>query len=264
MSTKDSKKTLLDSEAKKDLLRPEAKEDVGRDSFDKEISSDSYNIDEPEQLEMLQGILDGMIRRIDKELEKGESLELDPLIKELRLFVRLQETQITSESKLVETLREAFTRYITTKGIPFLKEYASICQDGKFDDYVIPIKNKYTEHFTQPEMPPMAAEDLINIDKWVENNCRWNVLKKINSEKGGELKVKRKPPPKFEVGQIVGAKDKERKWWMARILYVFIDPDYPYPWYYVHFEGWRDVHNEWISSPFRIKKFNPRRDFLKR
>lgn len=69
----------------------------------------------------------------------------------------------------------------------------------------------------------------------------------------------------FKVGQIVGAKDKENKWWLSRVLYVFNDPERSGFWYYIRFEGWGPIHDEWIySETYRVKWFNPRRHFLKK
>jgi hypothetical protein len=239
----------------------------------KEKSSELYNNqfrdnfdddnDETNPTNMIKYVLNRMIQRIDSGLDNKGS-NLDEYISDLRMFVYLQHTQIIQNSGLVLILQDVFTRYITIHGISFIKEYKTICDDDKFNDYIISIGRLHEEIPVQPVLPPMAAEDLLNIDKLVEDNCKWNILKKVNAEKGSKIKKENRPPIKYEVGQIVGAKDSERKWWMSRVLYVFIDPNYPYPWYYVHFEGWKDIHNEWISSPYRIKPFNPRRDFLKR
>lgn len=77
-----------------------------------------------------------------------------------------------------------------------------------------------------------------------------------------QAKKKREP---FKVGQIVGAKDKEMKWWLSRILHVHDDHERSGYWYYIRFEGWGPMHDEWIySETFRVKLFNPRKHFLKK
>jgi hypothetical protein len=68
--------------------------------------------------------------------------------------------------------------------------------------------------------------------------------------------------PKWQTGDIIGAKDLENNWWLSRVLDVYQDPTYPRPWYYVHFEGWPSRYDEWISSEMRVKSFYPRRDNL--
>lgn len=75
---------------------------------------------------------------------------------------------------------------------------------------------------------------------------------------------KKKHEP-FKVGQIVGAKDKEMKWWLSRILHIHNDVERDGYWYYVRFEGWGALHDEWINSEtFRVKWFNPRKHYLKK
>lgn len=257
-----NKMSIQSSPNKENSTVFETKESASSEKFDMDFLSDSDDLDDPGSTTMIKSVLSSMIKRLDEGLNV-KSPVLEEFISDLRMFVRLQHKQIMQDSGLVLLLQEAFTRYIAMNGISFIKEYNSICKDDKFVGYVIPLGRRHTEKIPQPALPPMAAEDLLNIDRWVEDNCKWQVLKKLNGE-GSEVKKEKRLPNKFEVGQIVGAKDQERKWWMARILYVFVDPNYPYPWYYVHFEGWKDIHNEWISTPFRIKRFNPRRDFLKR
>ena len=74
----------------------------------------------------------------------------------------------------------------------------------------------------------------------------------------------KKPIKPFVVKQIVGAKDKENKWWLSRILHVHEQPDSANYWYYVRFEGWGELHDEWINSKtYRVRAFNPRKHFLK-
>lgn len=213
--------------------------------------------DSESKSDMIHRMTLSLIKRLKRELEEN-SLENSP--DDFQTFLQLHHEEIKKDSKLVEILKQNLPIFIAQNGFSFMKEYSLICQDDSFDDYVIPRSRVFSKP-EQPVLPPVSAEDLINVEKWVENNCKWNVLRKTAT---GELKVERKTPHKFKIGQIVGARDTERKWWMARILYIFEDPEYPYPWYYVHFEGWDSIHNEWIASPYRIKKFNPRRDFLKR
>jgi hypothetical protein len=76
--------------------------------------------------------------------------------------------------------------------------------------------------------------------------------------------AKKKHTP-FIVGQIVGAKDKEMKWWLSRIIHVHNDTERAGYWYYIRFEGWGPIHDEWIySETYRVKWFNARKHFLKK
>lgn len=64
-------------------------------------------------------------------------------------------------------------------------------------------------------------------------------------------------PAKYTIGDIVGAQDKEGKWWMSQVLDVFSHLDQHM--YYVTFLGWGEQFNEFIVSPFKIQRFNPKR-----
>ena len=67
----------------------------------------------------------------------------------------------------------------------------------------------------------------------------------------------KKPAPKYALNDIVGAKDKEGRWWMSKILNVhefqgsFV--------YYVEFIGWGEKFNEFIADGFRLSPFNPKK-----
>lgn len=99
--------------------------------------------------------------------------------------------------------------------------------------------------------PPIPIEERIVIEQ---------TLPQLNYER--QIK---KAAPKFKVGQIVGAKDKENKWWLSRILHVYDTPKKNSYWYYVRFEGWGKEHDEWIDgSSYRVRQFNSRKHFLKK
>jgi hypothetical protein len=70
-------------------------------------------------------------------------------------------------------------------------------------------------------------------------------------------KKAKKQTPKYEVNEIVGAKDKEGKWWMSRVLSVFTCQEHTV--YYVEFLGWGDKFNEFISDSYRIEYFKPKK-----
>ena len=92
-------------------------------------------------------------------------------------------------------------------------------------------------------LPPLSVEKKLAIKERVENT-------KYTKQ------PLRKQKKYFEVGEMVGARDKENKWWLAKILDVYTHDSYPDIWYYVHFEGWSNLHDEFIpSSTFRIRKY---------
>lgn len=223
-------------------------------------------------------MLSSILYRLNDEVKAGE---IGRALDDLKLFAALHKSYLEQTPKLMELISGQLSEHIIRGGHNLVDDYEQITGDHKFLDYVIP-KYKTIHKIEQPTLPPMAAEDIININSIVEKNCRWNILRKVNLEKLKESEAKNaqdgdaqdgaaqdesgKNSDKkclYKVGQIVGARDSERKWWMSRILYIFEDPEFPYPWYYVHFEGWSEIQNEWISSPFRVRRFNPKRDFLK-
>ena len=109
---------------------------------------------------------------------------------------------------------------------------------------------RFVEHDIQ-KFPPMPAEDRIALEKKIKYmRFSYQAKKKHDA---------------FKVGQIVGAKDKENKWWLSRIIHVFNDPERPGFWYYVRFEGWGSMNDEWIySETYRVNWFNPRKHQLKK
>jgi hypothetical protein len=68
--------------------------------------------------------------------------------------------------------------------------------------------------------------------------------------------------PRWDIGDIVGARDRNRNWWISRVLAVHVDPTYPRPWYLIHYEGWPHEEDEWISSSLRVRPYYANRDRL--
>lgn len=100
-------------------------------------------------------------------------------------------------------------------------------------------------------IPPISIEERLTIEEKLPQFMHSKQIKK-----------KQKP---FNVGEIVGAKDKENKWWLARVLHRHDASDCADYWYYIRFENCDAIHDEWISSKtFRVRYFNPKRHFLKR
>ncbi len=70
-------------------------------------------------------------------------------------------------------------------------------------------------------------------------------------------KMAKRKPPKYEKGEIVGAQDRERKWWLSQILEVFEFNGNQV--YYVRFAGWGDKFDEFIPDGFRLQKYNSKK-----
>ena len=134
--------------------------------------------------------------------------------------------------------------------------------DNNYDKYIINtmlnnIKNKngYNNiNFrnvseSMDNLPPIPAEE----------------RKIIETRSARYTKQIKKFPQMFKEDQIVGAKDKENNWWLARVLNVFTTPECDSHWYYVRFEGWGAKHDEWINArTYRVRNYNPKKHFLKR
>ena len=81
---------------------------------------------------------------------------------------------------------------------------------------------------------------------------------KIYQDKHREIEIKKilkDKSYKYEKGEIIGAKDKEGRWWMSRIIEIFTYNHHSV--YYVEFLGWGENFNEFIVDRFRIDRYNP-------
>ena len=89
---------------------------------------------------------------------------------------------------------------------------------------------------------------------WVKEKIKEynDEMENINIRKNAK-----KAPPKYAKNEIVGAKDKEGRWWMSKILHVCEYQGSVV--YLVEFIGWGEKFNEFISDGFRINKFNPKK-----
>jgi hypothetical protein len=102
---------------------------------------------------------------------------------------------------------------------------------------------------------PIAIESRIAIENKVKN---MEYTKQY-------IKPQKNQNKRFKVDEIIGARDIEYNWWLARVLHIYNDPHSPELWYYVKYEGWGVIHNDWVSSrSHRIQKFNPYKHILKR
>lgn len=101
----------------------------------------------------------------------------------------------------------------------------------------------------QPTESPYIDEQRIN-DLIADYNA--SVTERIR------LQRSKRPPLKFDEGEVVGVKDKEGNWWMGRILKTF--SHLRHNMYYVEFLGWGEEFNEFITdTKFKLERFNPRK-----
>ena len=174
--------------------------------------------------------------------------------------------------KILNMIKNSLILYgKTLKNMPiFLKSFeeslinGNLQKDHQYDIYVIykmihNIKNNIPGdniHFRYVEenarkYPPIPEYERILLERKVKYLTY-------------SYQAKKKHDP-FTIGQIVGAKDKENKWWLSRVLHVFNDKERAGYWYYIRFEGWGVMHDEWIySETYRVRYYNSRKHFLKK
>jgi len=134
------------------------------------------------------------------------------------------------------------------------------------------LNNEFGTLPNRTDDPPVSEETkkamekrAIDIDNVLQKKYKWQ---EENPEKDAEQKERKTKAKKekrvFKVNNIVGVKDREHRWNMARVLYVFEDERFGSPWYYVHFHNWHDNFREWIGDPNKIKPYLPDRDNFRR
>ena len=93
--------------------------------------------------------------------------------------------------------------------------------------------------------PVLSVEWINEKIKLYQNKCREIEIRKKLKDKSY----------KYEKGEIVGAKDKEGRWWMSQVLEIFNYNQHCI--YYIEFLGWGEEFNEFIVDKFRIARYNP-------
>jgi hypothetical protein len=137
------------------------------------------------------------------------------------------------------TIKAKFHQFIHKEGVlSLIPIYNEIYNDGLYDSYEIP---------ETIDLPEDFFADCLH-----EYRASLEELRIRNDSK--------KKKPKFSEGEIVGAKDKQGNWWLSRILKVWTYGIHII--YYVEFCGWGDTFNEFITNPYFIQKFNPRKHRL--
>ena len=178
--------------------------------------------------------------------DSDEPIEIKQMINILKNMLILHNQQLQTMSQFIKNIEGSIIEWKSQydKNIIYKMLYniKKATQDNIHFRYVNENIRKY---------PPIPIEERIVLEKKLKF-ARFS------------YQVKKKHEP-FQVGQIVGAKDKEMKWWLSRILHVHNEPTKAGYWYYIRFEGWGPMHDEWIySETYRVRWFNPRKHFLKK
>lgn len=156
------------------------------------------------------------------------------------VFVYLSQNHKLLEKKpsYALLLKALFHQYIVEKGFTNLIElYNRVFNDNLYSD----IKNP---HVFYPILPQEWIYDRLNDYR---EKC-----KQIEYRKRAK-----RIPPAYELDEIIGAKDKEGKWWMSRVLAIYEFQGHAA--YYVEFLGWGPKFNEFIVDGFRLDKFKPKK-----
>lgn len=125
--------------------------------------------------------------------------------------------------------------------IHLIDRYNEIFNDQQFDTLQ---KKGRDVHITPVEMSDEEKQAFVH--EYQIRVRAEEVRKRLNAKRA-----------KHVVGEIVGAQDKEGRWWMSRVLAVFSYLGQHM--YYVEFLGWGEQFNEFIVSPFRIQWYNPKK-----
>ena len=129
---------------------------------------------------------------------------------------------------------------VDQRQIEIIDKYNEIFNDNIYSD----IESYYDKY-------PIFPQDVLNnaLDEYNKS------IAKFLKQKHTLLKM-----PNFYDGQIIGAKDREGKWWLAQVI---TNATYgQHRCYYVSFCGWDKCFNEWISDQYRLQEFNPKRHRL--
>lgn len=140
---------------------------------------------------------------------------------------------LTTDQRLLLIFREQLKHYIVRKGMnKLITVYNQLFDDDMFKDYTASI-----DKLSQDDI-----QELYNMHK--------------NSQRKMELMFMGRNKYQFNVGDLVGARDKEGRWWAANILNKFSYHGKDV--YYIHYHNWGPEFDEFVSDMHRIRRFNPK------
>lgn len=168
-----------------------------------------------------------------------EEMLLDPS-KQLTALYLLQydHEALISNPKLTLIVKALFHQLIYNEEMfELIPVYDNIFNDNLYHD----IK------FTKEVMEPLTKQDIETLTTSMQEQIRQQqIQRRVNLK-----------PPKYAVNEIIGAQDKEGRWWMSQVLAVLSCHNQHV--YYVSFLGWGELFNEFIATPYRLNKFNPKK-----
>lgn len=172
------------------------------------------------------------------------------ILETLCSFVKGSE-DLRKNKNIMGQIQKMIIGYLLNGDFKLIATYKTLFSDTpeyKQLEEKIDMLKDYPDIIDEPESYELA--DLIlqkELDEAVEN-LNIKIQQRIANQKYKQ---------KFDVGQIVGAYDVTGKPWMAKILHVFKPEHSNLVWYFVHYEGFNSVLDEWIPQGRRIRFFNP-------
>ena len=140
------------------------------------------------------------------------------------------------DAKFYLLVKSMFHRYIAELGyIHIITYYNEIFNDNEYDTL---IDNKIIP------LPVLSIE-------WQNEKIKEYQSKQLQIERRKQAK---RPVYIYKKGAYVGARDKEGKWWLSKILSIFYEGEHVI--YYVEFLNWGEQFNEFIVDPNRLRKYN--------
>ena len=127
------------------------------------------------------------------------------------------------------------TLIVDERRIEFVEKYNKIFNDDLYKDITAYYKAM-----------PIIPQDVLD-----------SALVKYNAKVAAYMKQthSRRQMPTFYDGQIIGAKDRDGKWWLSQVITSVTYGEHKA--YYVRFCGFDEMFNEWIGDRYRVRFFNP-------
>lgn len=197
------------------------------------------------------------------ELEDKTYLEQEMLIN-IYSIIHIMETINRSDTCYLMIVKTTFMQFkYFCRMLTFLQNNPAFLLFIKalFHRYIVVLGHKelieiYDEIFTDKLYANELATYVfvpVLTEEWKSEKIKeyQQLLRQIYARKNAK-----KNAPKYEIEEIIGARDKEGRWWMSKVLAIFNYQNSIV--YYIEFIGWGERFNEFISDGFRIQKFNPK------
>lgn len=185
----------------------------------------------------------GILKQINYIATRNASEQISMLIMLTKVYKDYLLTNVNNVSKVdILSLKALYDTLIVEKNVhELIADYNEVFNDLPYEKLS---KNEFDNTLQDIELTEeQKATYIATYQKKIRER---EVRKRINAK-----------PPRFSVGDIVGAQDKEGRWWMSQVLDVFSYLGQHI--YYVSFLGWGEQFNEFITNKFKIRWYNPKK-----